>query len=220
MIDFKSPGLLPLCVVIALAQPLAGNAKDLYRYINEYGNTVIDDRIPLEYASNGYEILNEEGVVTEIVPRRLTGEERAQRDIEVQLAEAAAVEKERLRKWDESLLLRYSTIEDIEAARERSLRNLRIRVSILKSNTRSLKAQVEHHQTVAADVERSGATVDVKQLASIDALQSEIGVTERSIEDRLTEIERVKGEFQLDIDRFERLLELVELRRTLLATEQ
>jgi hypothetical protein len=220
MIVFKSPGMFALCVAILLALPLVGSAKDLYRYINEYGNTVIDDRIPLEYASKGYEILNEEGVITEVVPRLLTEEEMTQRDIEVQLAEAAAIERERLRKWDESLLLRYSTIEDIEAARERSLRDLRIRVSILKSNTRSLKQQVEHYQAVAADVERSGGTVDVKQLASIDELQSEIGLTERAIEDRLTEIERVQAEFQLDIDRFDKLLALVALRRSLLATEQ
>ena len=71
-------------------------------------------------------------------------------------------------------MLRYSTIEDIEAARERALRDLRIRVSILKSNKRSLKQQVENYQAQAADLERSGKEVDVERLQVIEDLQGEI----------------------------------------------
>ena len=220
MLGIKPSSLIHLCAVILLTVPLAGHSRDLYRYINERGITVIDDRIPLEYATRGYEVLNEEGIVSEVVPRVLTEEELAQRDVKELLDAAVSAEQERLRKWDELLLLRYSTIEDIEAARERSLRDLRIRVNILKSNTRSLKQQVENYQASAADVERSGGTVDVQRLATIEGLQSDIGVTERSIVDRLAEIERVKEEFQLDIERFGLLLELVELRRSMVATQQ
>jgi hypothetical protein len=180
---------------------------------------VIDDRVPSEYASRGYDILNEDGVVVEVVSRELTEEELEQRGIEEKTAVAAAAEEGRLKKWDESLMLRYSTIEDIEAARERALRELRIRVSILKSNTRSLKQQVENYQAVAADIERSGGTVDLARLTAIEELQSDIKVTERSIADRQLEVERVQREFQLDIDRFGMLLELVALRRTLLEAQ-
>ena len=122
--------------------------------------------------------------------------------------------------WDETLLLRYSTIEDIEAAKERALRDLRIRVSILKSNTRSLKQQVENYQTVAADIERSGGTVDQSRLETIEELQSEIAIIERSIIDRQAEVERVQKGFQLDLDRFEVLLEVVALRRKMLETQK
>jgi hypothetical protein len=219
MLVFKSLSRAFLCTVLLLSLPQASYSRDLYRYTNDEGNMVVDDRIPTEYASRGYEILNEEGVVTKVVPRELTEEELKQRGVEEKMAAAAAAEEERLRKWDESLLLRYSTIEDIEAARERALRELRIRVSILKSNIRSLKQQVENYQAVAADIERSGGTVDLAQLATIDELQSEIWVTERSVVDRQLEVERVQKEFQLDIDRFGKLLELVELRRTLLEAQ-
>jgi hypothetical protein len=180
---------------------------------------VVDDRISPKYATRGYEILNEDGVVMEVVPRELTEEEQELRGVEEKMAAAAAEEEERLKKWDESLMLRYSTIEDIEAARERALRDLRIRVSILKSNTRSLKQQVENYQAVAADIERGGGKVDLARLATIEELQSDIKVTERSIVERQIEVERVQREFQLDIDRFGMLLELVALRRTLLEAQ-
>ena len=209
-----------LCALILLTFPLSANSRDLYRYTNDEGNMVVDDRVPNEYVSRGYEVINEEGTVIKVVPRELTEEELEQQDAQIKIAAAAAAEKERLRIWDESLLLRYSSIEDIEAARERALRDLRIRVSILKSNTRSLKQQVENYQTVAADIERSGGTVDLSRLEAIEELQSEIAIIERSIIDRQAEVERVQEGFQLDIDRFEVLLEVVVLRRKMLETQE
>ena len=220
MLVFKPPAQVFLCAVILLTVPLAGQCRDLYRYTNDKGIIVLDDRIPVDHATRGYEVINEKGVVIEVVARALSDEEQAQRDVKDLLAAAASAEQERLRKWDHSLLLRYSTIEDIEAARERSLRDLRIRVSILKSNGRSIKQQVENYQAVAADTERSGGTVDVKILAAIEELQADIVVTDRSIVDRQAEVERVQEEFQLDIERFGLLLDLVELRRSLLATDR
>jgi vacuolar-type H+-ATPase subunit I/STV1 len=210
--------LIPF-LLFAVAQAWS-QSRTLYRYYDDEGKMVVDYRVPAEHVGKGYEVLNDKGVVIQVVPRELTGEEKAQRDIEERLRLEAEAEQERLRKWDESLLLRYSTIEDIEDARERALRDLRIRVSILKSNKRSLKQQVENYQSQAADLERSGQTVDMERLRTIEELQGEIAATDRAIADRQQEIERVSGTYQLDIDRFGMLLEVVELRRSLLAEDR
>jgi chemotaxis protein histidine kinase CheA len=204
-------GLLPLLFSLLFAE--LSMSRDLYRYRNEDGNVVVDYTVPPELVHQGYEVLDEDGSVKEVVPRQLTEEERLSRSAEERERERLEEEKERLRKWDESLLLRYSSIEDIEAARERSLRELRIRVSILKSNTRSLKQQVESNQAKAADIERSGGTVPVEILENIENLQQEIAYTERSIAERQNEMEEVRQSFQRDIDRFQLLLDYVELRR-------
>jgi len=208
-----------VCAILLLGHPLHSLARELYRYTNDQGNMVVDYQVPPEYVPKGYEILNEKGMVIEVVPRELSEEEKANRDIQVRLEEAAQAEQERLREWDETLLLRYSTIEDIEAARERALSNLRIRVSILKSNKRSLKQQVENYQAQAADQERRGQPVDVKHVTAIEDLQSEIAITESAIVDRQAEIEQVSSEYEADIDRFSMLLEVVELRRSLMQNE-
>jgi hypothetical protein len=209
-----------LLAALLLTSPIIASAKDLYRYINNEGNMVVDDHVPPKYAAKGYQVLNLEGVVLKVVPRELTDGELAQRGVAEKQVQDAAVEEERLQLWDESLMLRYSTIEDIEAARERSLRDLRIRVSILKSNTRSLKQQVENYQRVAAGIERSGGTVGIERLTLIEELQFEIGATERSIADRQAEVALVKEGFQDDIERFEMLLEVVELRRSFLGSDR
>ncbi|MCB1731188.1 MAG: hypothetical protein KDI04_07515 [Halieaceae bacterium] len=198
----------------------AAESANLYRYTNDEGNVVVDYQVPTRYVAQGYEVLNMEGVVLEVVPRQLTEEEKKVLNAQQELEEAARAEQERLKEWDESLLLRYSTIADIEAAEERALRDLRIRMSILKGNKRSLKQQVENYQAQAADLERRGQEVDVARLVAIEDIQTEIETTDRSINERAREIEEVEQAYQRDKDRFRMLLEVVELRKTLLAKQQ
>jgi DNA repair exonuclease SbcCD ATPase subunit len=205
---------------LMLAFATVGETRNMYRYTNADGVTVVDYQVPTDYVARGYEILNDEGVVLEVVPRSLTEEEKKDRNAQQALDAQAKAEEKRLQEWDESLLLRYSTVADIEAAKERALRDLRIRLSILKGNRRSLKQQVENYQAQAADLERSGQTVDVARLVAIEDMQAEIDATERSIADRAQEIEDVSTAYQQDIERFEMLLEVVELRNTLLADQK
>ncbi|QIB65549.1 hypothetical protein [Kineobactrum salinum] len=201
------------------SQLVLSQGTELYRYRNKEGNVVVDHRVPPEYVSEGYEVLNEHGVVVRVVPRSLTEEERADISARRNLADAALKEEERLREWDESLLLRYSAIADIEAARDRALRELRIRVSILKSNRRSLKAQVENYQAQAADMERRKQKVDEARLESIAKLQRDISATERQIAEREREIDEVDASFGRDIERFRMLEEVVKLRGKMAADD-
>jgi len=218
ILSFNS--ILGCLLVLMLAHPAAAKSRDLYRYKNAEGNTVVDYHVPVEYAGAGYEVLNDEGMVIEVVPRELTEEERKAADAASTLQDEAEAEQQRLRDWDESLMLRYSTVADIEAARERALGNLRIRLSILKGNRRSLKQKVENFQAQAADLERAGMEVDVARLRTIEDLQGEIAATERSIGDREHEIEDLAMLFQEDIERFEMLLEVVEMRRTMHSSQK
>lgn len=216
---YSSVSALVAALLLQVTAPAAESAN-LYRYTNDEGNVVVDYQVPTRYVAQGYEVLNMEGVVLEVVPRQLTEEEKKVLNAQQELEEAARAEQERLKEWDESLLLRYSTIADIEAAEERALRDLRIRMSILKGNKRSLKQQAENYQAQAADLERRGQEVDVARLVAIEDIQAEIETTDRSINERAREIEEVEQAYQRDKDRFRMLLEVVELRKTLLAKQQ
>ncbi len=208
----RRTSLLAGFVLAVSAGPMLA-ADYLYRYVNENGITVIDYTIPPQYVQQGYEILNRDGSLHRVVPRTLTQEELADQSGQAYLDRIAAEEAERLRKWDESLMLRYSSIEDIEAARDRALSELRIRISILRSNVRSLMQQVESNQERAADLERRGQAVPVELVDAIDGLRGEIAETERAISERIREIGAVEQGYQRDIDRFATLLDKVELRR-------
>ena len=204
----------------ALVLPAFALSADFYRYTNDQGVTVVDDHVPPEHVKKGYEVVNEKGVVIRVVPRELTPEEQEVADAHKQQEQRALAEQQRLKEWDESLLMRYSTVEDIEAAKQRALMDLKIRVSILKGNKRSLKQQVENYQSEAAEMERLGAEVDVSRLSKIEDLQSEIATTDRSIDDRENEIEAVSEAYDADIERFTMLQSMVEFRRSIMAQER
>ncbi|MCZ6829120.1 MAG: hypothetical protein O7F73_05955 [Gammaproteobacteria bacterium] len=190
----------------------AWGAGYLYRYVNNEGTIVIGDNVPPQFVRRGYEELNSDGSVNRVIKPSLSEDEKGNRSQEWIAQELAEAEAKRLRKYDESLLLRYSSIEDIEAARDRGLGELKIRISILRSNVRSLKHQVENNQARAADIERSGGTVSVEIVAALDGLRGEIVEAERGIAERSREMEVVNGGYQRDIDRFALLLDKVRLR--------
>jgi hypothetical protein len=202
-----------LAVIGGACLGVQAQERQLYRYTNSEGNKVVAYQVPPQYVAGGYEILSANGTLVSVVPKQLDEGERENMDAQTRLEREAAAEEERLRKWDESLLLRYSTIEDIEAARERALRELRIRVSILNGELSSLKQQVENYQAMAADQERLGEEVDATYVEGIAELQSQIAATERALADRRVEISEVDASFDADIERFSSLLEVVELRR-------
>lgn len=207
-------------LLVLLALPLlqaASKGGELYRYRDDNGQMVVGSHVPPEHVGRGYEVLNERGIVIRVVPRSLTEEERADASLRRELEQRAVSEKERLRAWDESLLLRYSSVEDIEAARERALGELRVRLSILRSNRSSLKHQVENYQAQVADMERRGEEPDQARLRNIANLQQEIGQTEQQIEERQREIREMEAAFARDIERFAQLEEVVELRRRMSA---
>lgn len=210
-----SPCTRTLLLLLLLCVLPAAMARPMYRYVNDEGVSVLAYQVPPEYVARGYEVLNEKGVVVEVVPRTLAEDERASLDASARAARRAQEEAEALRKWDESLLLRYSSVADIEAARDRALRDLRIRVSILRGKQRSLRQQVENYQATAADQERRGQPVAESSLQAIRDLRREIDTTERAIVERQQEITAVEASYERDMERFATLSDLVRLRRQL-----
>jgi hypothetical protein len=200
-------GAMMLLSMIAMDSSCFAAGGKLYRYKDNKGVVGIDDHVPPEFAKNGYEVLTTDGRVIETVPRQLTGEEGAR-------VRAAEAEAKRLREWDKNLLLRYSSVDDIEAARDRALREIDVRLSILRSNLLSVKGQIESEQLKAADLERRGLEVPAGAISNMEMLKREIGDTEEAIVQRTNEKSQVAASFQKDIDRFKTLQDMVDYRRS------
>ncbi len=198
-------GLAALTLMASVG--FAAPAGKLYRYTTDKGVIAVDDHVPPEFVKNGYEILTPDGRVVETVPRQLTGEEGKRK-------RAAEAEAKRLQEWDKNLLLRYSSIDDISAARERALREIEIRLSILRSNLTSVKSQVEREQEKAADIERRGGTVPEAIATNIDKLKLEAAGIEAAIAERTNEITTTRASYQRDIERFKTLQDVVQFRRS------
>jgi hypothetical protein len=190
-------------------------SDNLYRYKNDVGGTVVDWHVPAKFAGRGYEVLNSQGQVIEVVPRQLSEGELQNKDLVERLRQDAEVERARLAEWDKFLLLRYSSVEDIDAARERGLRELRIRLSILASNQRVSRSRLEALLARVADTQRRGDVPLQQDVDAIAALRADIATTSRAIEEREVQVLEVTRDYGKDRDRFEQLQDVVLLRRSL-----
>lgn len=193
-------------VSLLLAFPILAEKK-VYRYTNAQGATVINDTIPPEYVDKGYEVITYQGEVITVVPPQLTAEERRKRWEENEAQRQQAAERERLRQWDESLLLRYSTVDEIKQAKHRAIQVIDVAIGLNKSNVKRLKTDIEQQQAEAADIERRGEQLTEARQATLIAFKNELQLVLDAIERREQEKIDVAVQYDADIDRFVALKE-------------
>lgn len=176
--------------------------KVLYRYLDDEGRVVLNDTLPASAAGRGYEIIRPDGRLVESIDPALPEEEMEAERLR-QEEEAAQ------RRWDESLLLRYSSVADIEDAKKRALGDIQVRISILKGNLNYLKTQVEREESRAAELERRNQEVSQAQKDTIATLKSQIADVEDLIAIREREKSQTETRFDRDIERFSVLLKAI-----------
>ena len=165
----------------------------LYRYLNDDGIKVISSSIPPQYVGRGYEILNPNGRVLQVVEPEPTLEDRE------------AFERERALKAEyEELARRYSSVKDIEAARDRRLASLETNISILKGNISNLSNQIEEQMRRAAKFERDGQKVPAYIFNNIDGLRAEVRSAEMVLQERVEEHKEIFDKFADDVALFEK----------------
>lgn len=184
-----------LAMFLGFAVSTQAATKTVFRYKNNEGITVIDNKIPAEFAGKGYEIITTSGKVVKVVPPSLTKEEA-----EKQKAEKAARE-ERMRA-DIELRRSYSSVADIDAAKERNLTSLSANIGILKSNLESSRQELNNETARAASYERSGRKLPADLLKKIDGLQTKEKDLSQLIEQREKEYQLVSDKFDQDKQRF------------------
>ncbi|WP_447754949.1 DUF4124 domain-containing protein [Pseudomonas nicosulfuronedens] len=147
--------------VAAAGQPTG--QVEMYRYVNDKGITVIDRLgVPSQYIGKGYQVLNDQGRVIREVPPAPTAAE-----IEQRKADAARISS------DQQLMRMYTSVEDVDRARDRKLAELDGLTSVAKGNLQSLKTQQANLQARAADQERAGRPVPGDLVAQLGNLRGD-----------------------------------------------
>ncbi|WP_237059670.1 hypothetical protein [Microbulbifer sediminum] len=183
--------LLGLAASVGAKQGEEFSGQVLYRYTDENGIQVIDDLVPPRYVSRGYEVITPSGRVLKEVPPELSG---------------AALEEKKRRlareKADRELLKRYSSVADIESARDRKLAIVQQDMAIMRSNIASLGAQIEREEDEAARIQRNGGEVLPKRLRRIEDLRAEIDILKERMALRRKEEKRINAEFDRAAGRY------------------
>ena len=143
--------------------------------------------------------------------RTLNSREAAQARVRDAEAAAEAAQLER----DTFLLRRYSTVADIEAACDRSLRELDIRISILNSQRATLADQLARHEAKLASSAVAGDTASHYEQDKVAALQAEIASLDEAMAGRKQQSAALADAYASDMARFAELEDIVALRRQL-----
>lgn len=191
---------------IALVAALPASAQErFYRYENGEGITVIDDHVPPQFAPKGYAILNSTGRVIQEVPRALTDAERNDPNGTAVKARLRLEEEEKQRRFDDTLLTRYSSLEDVSAARKRRVNEILVQTEMTRGRIANLKSQLEARQEEAAALEREGREVPSEYGKTIEGLRGEIGISEQLMARLRVEQQATALRFDIEARRFAEL---------------
>jgi septal ring factor EnvC (AmiA/AmiB activator) len=158
-------------LLLGLLASTAAQAE-LYRYVDDKGVVVLDRHgVPPQFIGRGYEVLNDQGRVTQVVPPAPTAQERKL------LLEAKA-----RAETDAQLLRLYASVADVERAKARRLSELDSIIGITRGNLQSLRTQQANLQSQAANHERAGRKVPEQLLVQIDSLAKEQASLKRDVE--------------------------------------
>ncbi len=184
-------------LLAALFTVTSVESQTYYRYKNSQGTVVIDQSVPPEYVAGGYEVLNQSGTVIEVVPPHQP------------VDEGAAIVQQNSNKdqqREDSMLLRsYSSIEEIEAARERRLSLLKREVDIVAGNEEKSRRMLDASRSRAANLQTSGKPVPESLLKHIDDLGAQIDENVELRRVRQQEYQAVSDKYEYYIRRFAEL---------------
>lgn len=175
------------------------DASELYRYVNDKGVTVLDRSVPPQHVSRGYEVLDMDGRVKQVVPAALSREER-------QAARTAELEQQRQRSADETLLRLYSSVADLDRAHGRQIQQIEGLIATANGGLLTLQSQRDEIQSRAASQERAGREVDPQLLQRLQGIEAERQRLERQIAKHREEIESVNAAFASHRERLAHLL--------------
>lgn len=170
------------------------------RGVRECGSVV-----PQEFARNRIEVINEQGVVVQVIEASRTPEEierekerdRVRKEREAKLA----AQKRR----DEILLNTYTTEKDLFQARDKNLAGANSQIDIVKNNLSLHQSNLDQLNRAAADHERNGTTPPVKLVEDIAKARQDIEELNSSLKQRQDEKETLIKRYEEDLKRFREL---------------
>ena len=187
---------LMLSLLLYTAVSTADSSVRYYRYVDAKGVTVLDRQgVPSDLIYKGYEVLNDQGRVVQVVAPAPSLQERQK-----------ALDDKARASSDAQLLRLYSTLEDVDRAKARKLAELDGVISVARGNLASLRTQQANLQSQAADQERAGKQAPDHLVAQIENAKAEQVGLESDIKRYLDGRKQAEASFDADRARLQTLL--------------
>ena len=197
-----------LLVMLALAGPASLMAAEEVRmkcWTNHEGVRECGNRVPPEYIQQGYTEIDGKGFVRDVTERVKTPEELAEAKRLAKLKAAEQKQKSEREARDRVLLQTFSSVSDIERARDNRVAALEGTIKLAGIRNENTRLKFNDYIKRAAESERMGQTPAPALLEDIEALREQIENNVRFIAEKRAEQEQIRQAHALDIERYKRL---------------
>ena len=185
---------------------VSGNAwSALYRWVDEDGTVHYSDKLPPEAIQREREVLDDQGRRVNMYPAAKTPAQKAE---EVRQREAAAAEQARLdeeKRKDRVLLQTFTTVEEIEMARDDRLAQIEAQIAITESKLERLRREQNQLKQRVEAIEKQGNPVPPQLQENYDTARQSLLDNEKFLQERRAEHTELAEKFAADIERFKEL---------------
>jgi hypothetical protein len=183
----------------------AGLAAGLKKWKDKDGQWHFGDVIPPEYSQSAHEELNKQGMIIEVQPRAKTAAEIAEQKKKEAIAAEKKKQAEEQARHDQILLDTFSSVDDLEMARDGKEAAIKSRISLAEKRIENLQQDLDGRMAAAAAQERSGKTPSKELKKDIDSLHRQIKNQQDFIKEQNQEKDEVRASYTKDINRYKEL---------------
>jgi len=182
-----------------------GSGRTIKCWKNDLGIRECGSIVPPEYSQSRIEVLNDRGLVIQVIEPPKTREQLEQeRAAELKRKAAEDAKKEQARQ-DAILLNSYATERDLKMARDTNLRAVRGQLDIAENNLKLLQNNLGDLQTRAGNYERSGKKPPKQLIDQINQTKQQIAKKQAVIEKQKQEQSAMEEHFETELNRYRKL---------------
>lgn len=157
------------------------------------GETHYGDKIPPEYANKANEEIGRSGVVLKKNEGELTPEQQKARELAAMKAEEDRQKQLEARRKSKALLTTYNSVEEIDTAREKNLRQA-------EENIRGIQLKIADTQQLQAQLQKEAESYKGKKLPaslkeSIDGAEKDLRDNQQLVVSRRKELDSIRARF-------------------------
>ena len=193
--------LITIVAGLAFSFPVAAK---MYKWVDDNGTTHYGETIPPEYAHKNRQILNKSGAVIKTLDIPTTEERRTQEAESAKTrADEATVRDQKLH--DKSLTDTYSSVEEIELSRTRSLQQVDARINSINSQLKTANKNLLTLQKDADSRSKAGGKIPASLQEDIKVAQDRVIRMQQDLEKFKAEKLAVDARYDADKARYKEL---------------
>ncbi len=177
---------------------------DTYKWVDNQGVTHYSETLPPEYANKSRQILNKSGVVIK-TQDVLTPDERRAKDEESAKTRAEAAAARDQRRYDKSLVESYSSVDEIELAKTRSLQQVDAGITSINSQIAMVTNHLSSLQKEVAERRKANKKVPLFMLNEIKESQERLGSLQQDLARSKEKRADVQARFDSEKTRYKEL---------------